>query len=82
MNVTNRLVQIWLNDADITRECIPCCICGDPTFMRGTKLCNGCFEVESRLKSFLQCKNAIQFVQNTLTEVMKGASELKGANNE
>lgn len=71
----NILVQIWLNNTDVTREYIPCRICGDPTPMLGTKLCNGCYEVVARLKSFLRCKNAIQFVQDTLVEVTKGAPE-------
>lgn len=68
----NILIQIWTNNNDITRSYMPCRMCGDPTPMLGTKLCNGCWEVESRLRSFLQCKNAIQFVQDTLAEVAKG----------
>lgn len=74
VNVTNRLVRIWLDNTDVTRECIPCRICGNPTLMLGTKLCNGCWEVKSRLQSFLQCKNAIRFVQATLAAAMKGTN--------
>lgn len=68
----NVLVQTWINNDNVTREFIPCRVCGEPTSMLGTKLCNGCWEVESRLKSFLQCVNAIQFVQKILAEVTKG----------
>lgn len=51
------------------REMILCKTCGDLTPMLGTKLCNGCWEVESRLSSYLVNKKAICFV---LKAVFKG----------
>jgi len=30
---------------------IPCRICGEPTIMLGTKLCDRCWELEGRIKS-------------------------------
>jgi hypothetical protein len=38
----------------IEQETIPCRICGKPTRMLGTKLCDGCWEVEHRLEDFLK----------------------------
>jgi hypothetical protein len=35
-------------------ETIPCKTCGKPTRMKGTKLCDNCFEVESRLEKYLK----------------------------
>ncbi len=32
---------------------VPCGTCGTPTTMIGTKRCTGCWEVESRLGSYL-----------------------------
>ena len=31
-------------------EEIPCRLCGKPTPMRGTKLCDGCWELETRIR--------------------------------
>jgi len=37
---------------------VPCKICGDPTPMTATKLCNGCWEVDSRIETFItNCQN-------------------------
>jgi hypothetical protein len=33
---------------------VPCKTCGKPTAMTGTKLCDGCWEVESRLESYVR----------------------------
>jgi len=30
---------------------VPCRICGQPTLSHGTKLCDGCWELETRIKS-------------------------------
>jgi len=69
----NILFNVWRDHPNVTRECVPCQVCGIPTTMLGTKLCNGCWEVKSRLMSFLRCPNAIQFVQTALIEaVAKG----------
>ncbi len=70
----NKLTQIWINNSEVTREYIPCQICGEPTTMLGTRLCNGCWEVMGRLLSFCQCANAIQFVRDILVTVEKGTS--------
>lgn len=34
-----------------TEETVPCRICGEPTPMTGTRLCNNCWEIETRLES-------------------------------
>jgi len=71
----NMLVQTWIDNTNVTREYIPCQVCGEPTTMRGTKLCNNCWEVMSRLSPFLQCANAIQVVQELLAKAVKGDSK-------
>ena len=53
----------------IKEKTIPCKTCGDPTTFFGTKLCNGCWEVESRLRSYLNNSNAIKFVRKALNEM-------------
>lgn len=62
----NVLVQLWINDCRVDRTHIPCQICGGPTSFLGTKLCDGCWEVTSRLSSFLSNQNAIDFVKSEL----------------
>ncbi len=47
---------------------IPCKTCGLPTPMLGTKLCDGCYEVEVRLDYYLTNDNAIAFVRAALDE--------------
>jgi hypothetical protein len=64
----NILFDRWLNNDLVNRTYIPCQICGEPTNFLGTKLCNGCWEITSRLRSFLDNKNARDFVKNELTE--------------
>jgi len=51
------------------RETIPCKTCGKPTPMLGTKLCDPCWEVETRLPGYLNNENAIQFVSAALYKV-------------
>jgi len=34
---------------DLIEQTVPCTICGEPTIMRGTKLCDNCWEVLSRV---------------------------------
>lgn len=67
----NKLTRIWLDNNNVTRQHIPCKVCGEPTTMKGTKLCDGCWEVQSRLTSFLQCLNAIRYVQDILATVLR-----------
>ena len=38
---------------------IPCRLCGDPTNSLGTKLCDGCWEVDARIERMVEdCKDA------------------------
>ena len=53
----------------IESEWIPCKTCGDPTTFLGTKLCNGCWEVQTRLQSYLNNENAIRFVSGALNKI-------------
>ena len=53
----------------IESEWIPCKTCGDPTTFLGTKLCNGCWEVQTRLQSYLNNENAIRFVSEALNKI-------------
>jgi hypothetical protein len=53
-------------------ETIPCETCGEPTTFTGTKRCNNCYEVESRLDKYLQNPKALQLIVRKLRE-----SELK-----
>jgi hypothetical protein len=46
----------------IEQETVPCETCGDPTTYTGTKRCNNCYEVESRLDSYLQNPKALQLI--------------------
>ena len=55
----------------IESEWIPCKTCGNPTTFLGTKLCNGCWEVQVRLTSYLNNETAIQFVSEALNKVIK-----------
>lgn len=43
-------------DADFTEleKAVPCKICGNPTLNTGTELCNGCWEVQSRIDDYLR----------------------------
>lgn len=34
-----------------TRKVIPCLLCGEPTPMLGTRLCDGCWELDRRIQS-------------------------------
>jgi len=52
----------------IKRETILCKTCSKPTPMLGTKLCDPCWEVETRLPSYLNNKNAIRFVSKALNK--------------
>jgi len=42
---------------DENRPHTPCKTCEKPTHMRGTKLCNNCWEVEGRLEEYIKSKN-------------------------
>jgi hypothetical protein len=45
---------------------IKCIGCGFPTLMKGTKLCDGCYEVRTRLPDFVKTKANREFVQKVL----------------
>lgn len=62
----DQLKQAWANRG--TAAHIPCKICGLPTLMRGTELCDNCYEVTLRLADFLGCENGRQFAEQSLRE--------------
>ena len=64
----NKLIDNWLNSQFVDRSYIPCSICGEPTNATGTRLCNVCWLLMGRLRSFLSNKNAIDFVESELKE--------------
>ena len=64
----NVLIDRWLNDDRVDRTYIPCELCGDPTNFLGTKMCNCCYEVTSRLMGFLNNQNAIDLVMIELED--------------
>ena len=43
-------------------ETVPCETCRMPTKQRGTKRCDGCWEVESRLEAYIATPMGIRFV--------------------
>lgn len=45
---------------------VPCTYCDTPTASTGTKMCDGCWEVESRLPGFLIHPKAREYVRRTL----------------
>lgn len=45
---------------------VPCESCGLPTTYTGTKRCNGCWEVESRLAEYLRSERGRAFVRGLL----------------
>jgi hypothetical protein len=53
----------------IEQETVPCETCGDPTTYTGTKRCNNCYEVESRLDSYLQNPKALLLLTGKLREL-------------
>ena len=48
---------------------IPCATCGRPTTFIGTKRCNWCWEVESRLENYLKFEKGRDFVQRMLWRI-------------
>ena len=49
---------------------VPCKTCGTPTHMKGTQLCDPCWEVERRLENYLHRggTNAREFVASALAQ--------------
>lgn len=58
-----------------TAEFIPCETCGYPTDMFGTKRCNNCWEVESRLNSYLHSTRGVENVLKIIASRMKGIED-------
>lgn len=58
-------------------ETIPCETCGEPTTFTGTKRCNNCYEVESRLDKYLQNPKALQLIVKKIreNELKRGAAK-------
>ena len=55
--------------SDVTIKTVPCKRCGKPTSYLGTKLCNGCWEVESRLDDYLRSEKGRQYVHGKLCDL-------------
>lgn len=53
----------------IKQETVPCETCGEPTTYTGTKRCNNCYEVETRLDKFLQNPKALILITKKLREL-------------
>jgi hypothetical protein len=52
-------------------DSIPCKFCSQPTFHKGTKCCNNCWEVSQRFSTFIRSIEAQQFVINELLKCLK-----------
>jgi hypothetical protein len=55
-------------------ETVPCKTCGKLTGMIHTKLCNGCWEVETRLERYVQSSKGLEFVKCLVAKVTEGAN--------
>ncbi|MFH1645164.1 MAG: hypothetical protein ABIB11_01970 [Candidatus Omnitrophota bacterium] len=53
-----------------TVETVPCHICGKQTDCTGTKLCDTCWEVTHRLKSFLAKPNGRKYAEDLIKELV------------
>lgn len=53
----------------LNRETVPCKTCGTPTPMLGTKLCDNCFEVEGRLKRYLESARGREIVRQQVARL-------------
>jgi len=49
-------------------ETVPCKLCGEPTIMLGTKKCDNCWEVISRLSTFLDSRKARDLTRKLLSQ--------------
>ncbi len=56
---------------------VPCETCSTPTRMTGTKRCNNCWEVESRMEIYLRSENGRKFLRALLPELCPHGNELK-----
>ena len=53
---------------------VSCTTCGRPIGWPGTNKCDGCWEVESRLKAYLGYPKGQEFVRKALAEVVRETS--------
>ena len=58
---------------------IPCQTCGTPTTMLGTKRCHNCWEVESRLATYLARGGHRAFHVLTTAMQRRNATDMKNA---
>lgn len=49
-------------------EEVVCRICGEMTTYTGTRLCNNCWEVESRLERFARSENGRAYMKEVLAK--------------
>jgi len=49
---------------------VPCKICGEPTTHTTTQLCQGCWEVDSRLENFLSFPAGVKRVSEAMSALM------------
>jgi hypothetical protein len=52
-------------------DTIPCKTCGTPTSMLSTKLCDGCWEVEHRLRDYLRTDGGRRVVNEALAAAVE-----------
>jgi hypothetical protein len=62
--------ELMLEEAMNDRETIPCVTCGMPTPFTGTKRCNNCWEVESRLNQYLRSPKGETFVAKAMAGIL------------
>jgi hypothetical protein len=55
------------------RETVPCDTCGQPTPYKGTRRCDNCWEVESRLAAYLESEKGREFIKQAFREFIKQA---------
>jgi hypothetical protein len=49
----------------------PCKTCGEDTFYYGATLCENCWEIETRLKRYMQTSKGLNYVHRMLAEVIE-----------
>ena len=50
---------------------IPCKICGSDNGMDGTKLCNNCWEIDSRIDALVRNKNGLRYLMGKCRDGLK-----------
>jgi hypothetical protein len=54
------------SNPDLFCDAVPCGTCTMPTHMIGTRRCDNCYEVESRLVTYLRAPNGRAFIRAAL----------------